>query len=303
LRWIALAAASAILLACLISPMAYWMVQSLSGLPFLAGIAEFPFHRYFSRTAQICMLVCLVPLAFKLRIFRWENLGLQTNRQWSLDLGTAFLAALLPAVVLTVFYISQDIFRPRKDLPFTPLLRIVMTAGVVATLEEFLFRGVFLGLAIRSMGALKGSILVSLVFAFVHFLKPGKAAVDEVTWASGFGQVAAIFSNLPPPAILGFGFLSLLAAGLLLAWVTLRTRSLWAAIGLHAGWILGQQGLNWFAKFRAKPPEEFLPWVGPNVVSGVVPTGILPLLALVITGILIGLYFKYAGRTLVSKAP
>jgi len=89
---------------------------------------------------------------------------------------------------------------------------------------------------------------------------------------------------------------TLFAAGMLLAWAAVRTRSLWLPIGLHAGWILGQQGLNWLAKYRVKPPEEFLPWIGPSLVSGVVPTGLLPLAAFAVTAAATAAYLAFARR-------
>lgn len=292
-----------VLAACLISPLAYWTVQHFAGVSWIAPIAGFPFHRFFSRTAQICLIVTLVPLALALGIFRMRDLGLEKNRLRIPDVGVGILAALLPVVILAVVYVSNDIYRPRKDLDWFPLVRILLTAGFVSCLEEFLFRGVFLGLAVRSMGALRASVVVSLVFAAVHFIRPVKPATAEVTWASGFSQLGAVFDNLPAMPTLAFGFVTLLVAGLILAWVTLKTRSLWLAIGIHAGWIFGQQGLNWFAKFRASPPEEFLPWIGPNVVSGVVPTGIIPLFALVMAAALVTLYLRYGPARRVSLHP
>jgi hypothetical protein len=77
---------------------------------------------------------------------------------------------------------------------------------------------------------------------------------------------------------------------------TIRTRSLFLAIGLHAGWILGQQGIQILGKFDIKPSEQLLPWVGENVVSGAVPTGLVPLAVLGFTGILILLFLCHATR-------
>ena len=292
-----------VLAACLISPWAYWIVQQLTGIAWIAPIAEFPFHRFFSRTAQICLIVTLVPVAFILGISKLRDLGLEKNTHRFPDVAMGIFAALIPVVILAVIYVWHDVYRPRKDLELLPLFRIFLTAGVVSCLEEFLFRGVFLGLAIRSMGALRGSVLVSLIFAAVHFLRPAKPAASEVTWTSGFSQLGAVLENLPAMPILAFGFVTLFVAGLILAWVTLKTRSLWLAIGIHAGWIIGQQGLNWFARFRASPPDEFLPWLGPNVVSGVVPTGILPLFALAMAAALVTVYLHYARRHRASLNP
>jgi hypothetical protein len=81
---------------------------------------------------------------------------------------------------------------------------------------------------------------------------------------------------------------------MILAFATIRTRSLWLAIGLHAGWIFCQQTLQWLAKFRVKPPEALLPWIGPNVVSGAVPTGLVPLSVLLLTAAGVWFYLRDA---------
>jgi membrane protease YdiL (CAAX protease family) len=78
----------------------------------------------------------------------------------------------------------------------------------------------------------------------------------------------------------------------LLAAVTLRTRSLWLAMGLHAGWILGQQGFLTVARFRVKPEDAMLPWVGPNLVSGAVPTGVIPVAVLVFSAAIVWLWVR-----------
>jgi hypothetical protein len=46
--------------------------------------------------------------------------------------------------------------------------------------------------------------------------------------------------------------------------------------------------------------SALLPWVGPNLVSGAVPTGILPLVALVATGLLVKLYLRHVFRPVAS---
>ena len=56
-------------------------------------------------------------------------------------------------------------------------------------------------------------------------------------WWSGFAQIVGFVDAVPPPWLLWSGFVSLVVAGLILAVATLRTRSLWLAIGLHGGWI------------------------------------------------------------------
>ena len=47
-------------------------------------------------------------------------------------------------------------------------------------------------------------------------------------------------------------------------------------------------------KYRVKPPEALMPWIGPNVVSGAVPTGLVPLGVLLLTRAGVWIYLRDA---------
>lgn len=286
-----------VLLGALLSPPIYWLVQALAQQGVLETLARFPFHRYFNRTVQVSAFVLLVPLLLWLRIRSVAEFGLQKNPRAARDLAAGVLLALLPAMLLGAAYLWGDVYRLKKEWDFLALPRLVLTAGFVALVEEFLFRGVTLGLAAKSLGRWPAVLLVSAVFAGVHFIKPGGQPDAVVEWWTGFAQIPRALGADLPPAQIALGFLNLLVIGVILGWAALRTRSLWLPIGLHAGWIFGQQSLQWLAKYRIKPPDTMLPWIGPNVVSGAVPTGLAPLLVLLFTGMLVWLFCHYGLRS------
>lgn len=273
-----------VLLAAVLSPPFYWGLH---------GVLDYPFHRYFSRVAQVSAIVLLIPLLFWLKIRGVGEFGLRKNPHPKKDLSVGVGVALVPVLLLGMGYFMMDVYKVRPELDGVKVLRIFGTAAVVSVVEEFLFRGVLLGLTVRIFGRWSAAVAVSLVFAVVHFLKPSSQATETVEWWTGFAQIPSVVTSLPPPLVLGFGLASLFLVGMILAMAALRTGSLWLPIGLHAGWILGQQGVQWFGKFRVKPPEALLPWVGPNVVSGAVPTGLVPLAVLILTGIVVWGYIRY----------
>lgn len=282
-----------VLLAAVLSPPVYWLVQWLGAHGILSSLAEFPFRRFFSRTTQVSAIVLLVPLLWWLRIRSVKEFGIERNSHGVRDAITGLLLALIPVLLLGGGYLAFGIYAWKKELNFAPLLRILLTAGFVALVEEWLFRGVLLGLASRTFGKVTAALGVSVIFAGVHFIKPGTSPDEAVGWSTGFAQIARVFDSAPPLAYLSLGFLSLFVAGLILALAALRTRSLWLPIGLHAGWIFGQQMLQLLAKYRIKPPGELLPWVGPNVVSGAVPVGLVPVIVLLLTGAAVWFYVRH----------
>ena len=286
-----------VLLACMISPPLYWAGNLLAEAGILTIVEGFPFHRYFSRSVQISALLLLWPAFRWVGIHRIAELGIEPNLRWRQDLAVGFLIAFLPILTLGAGYFFWGVYELRPDWESAKFLRVAGTACAVSVIEEFLFRCVFLGLCLMAMGRVAAVGLSSVFFAVVHFLKTSKQPLDEpVTWLSGFEQLPLLFSSAPEWPLLGWGFVSLVLAGILLAVPTLRTRSLFLPIGLHAGWILGQQGMQVIGKFDIKPSDRLLPWVGENVVSGAVPTGLVPLVVLGFTGMLIALYLRHVSR-------
>ncbi len=267
--------------------------MALADSGWVPGAAKFPFFRYWGRIAQIASLVLIFPLGWWLRIRSLRDLGIERNEAKGRDVGWGVVFAIVPLVLLGAVYLWAEVYTVRDDVGWGTLVRVVGTAGFVSVFEEFLFRGVLLGLAIRYFGRWPGIVSVSAVFAIVHFFKPrGEIARESVGWLSGFELLGSAFSSVDSMAVFFWGCVTLFVIGVILALACLRTRSLWLPIGLHAGWIFGQQTLNLFAKYRIKPEDAFLPWVGPNVVSGMVPTGVVPLGALLVTAALVWWYLR-----------
>lgn len=288
-----------VLLACIISPPLYWAGTWLAEQGILTIVQGFPFHRYFSRSVQISAILLLWPAIRGIGVRRLGDIGIQPNFFWKSDLCYGFLIALLPVVLMGTGYAISGVFVFKDHFQIAGLFRICATAAAVSTLEEFLFRGVLLGIAASVMSRHAAAFLSAAAFAIVHFMRTSRQPLEvPVDWSTGFQQLPLAFSSSPPWPLLGWGLLSLFIAGLMLAYATLSTRSLFLPIGLHAGWILGQQSLQLTAQFRPKPPDSLLPWVGPNVVSGAVPTGLVPAFVLLATCAFVWIYFRRDARRL-----
>lgn len=276
-----------ILAGCLLSPPIYWL-----GHEHLAH----PFYRYFSRIVQVSALVLIVPLLLWLKVRSVREFGLEKNRHALRDLLTGLLLALLPVAILGVGYFSFGIYKVKDEFLLKVLFRIVGTAALVSLIEEFLFRGVLLGLAAKALGRWPAALTISAIFAGVHFIRPAKIVDPSVEWWTGFAQLTRVAGGAPPLPMFLLAFLALFIVGLILAYAALQTRSLFLPIGLHAGWILSQQGIQWLGKYRVKPEDALMPWVGPNVVSGAVPVGLIPIATLLVTALAVWVYLRYAAR-------
>ena len=278
----------------LAAPQAWHLIQLLPA-DWLHGLTSkvqgMPFHRYLSRSLQVAAILLLWPLLRSLRIRSLAEFGIMPNPRPMRDLSIGLAAGVLCAVVLQPALLLSGSFVLRSGWEASvlhALPRILMTALAVAALEEFLFRGVLLGF-FRQVSSPRVAIgCSSLLFACVHFLNLPAAGAHASTpaWWSGIAMLVSIGSALPPWPILSLAFATLFAAGLILAWMTVRTASLWAGFGLHACWILGQQLFNTAAGLRLTPAGGLLPFFGPSQCNGMVPVGLVPLGSLLLAGVL-----------------
>ncbi|RYD23666.1 MAG: CPBP family intramembrane metalloprotease [Verrucomicrobiaceae bacterium] len=159
--------------------------------------------------------------------------------------------------------------------------KIVIPALAVPLVEEWLIRGVLLGLWLRLAKPFAACLGTSLFFAFIHFLDPpaGSVILNPTSPLAGFELLGKILLHLTEPQFIVTDFVTLLAIGLVLAWARLRTGALWFSIGLHAGWIFAFKGFNYI--HQSVPEHPLRPWgVGESLRSGLVPLLTLALTAL-----------------------
>lgn len=288
----------------LVAPPIFWGGQAMATSGVSEWLAGFPFYRVLSRCLQVSFLVLLIPALWWIGLRRPSELGLRRNPLAFRDVVAGFLAAAVLVAVLAAGYVVAGMFALRAEPNWSGLGRIAVSAVVVAGVEEMVFRGVILGLCLWTLPQRGAVFVTTLIFAVVHFIKPAKVhlAPDAVHWWSGFSEAVRFTEAAPSEWLLVSGIVSLFVAGWILGMAAARTRSLWLPIGLHAGWVLMQQSFSLF--LRPIPPEgaaAFFPWVGPNLVSGAVPTGVLPLIALLGTGYLVNLYLHHAFRPVDAK--
>ena len=111
-----------------------------------------------------------------------------------------------------------------------------LTAGVVAVLEEILFRGAIFGALRKTFRWPTAVVISSAIYALVHFFsRPASPA--EIHWTSGLALLPTMLSGFVEVEQVVPGFFNLTLTGVLLALAYQRTGNLYFSIGLHAGWI------------------------------------------------------------------
>jgi membrane protease YdiL (CAAX protease family) len=162
--------------------------------------------------------------------------------------------------------------------------KVVLAAICVPFIEETFFRGIALGILLRTGRKLLSVVTVSALFAAVHFLKGSEWEPAIVTWTSGFHSIGDAFAGFDDPLMVLAAFATLFLIGCILADARVLTRSLWLPMGLHAGWIFASGIFSWLARRQTVA----LPWLGKNLLVGIIPLGLAA-----VTWIVMRLWLKY----------
>jgi membrane protease YdiL (CAAX protease family) len=280
--------AATILFGAVTAPLLFWAAQGLAAHGILPGLARFEFESFFHRALLLGAVLFFWPFLRWLGIRSWRDLGLAPNRHWARDAGIGFLVSALPVLCCAGVLLFQGVYTMRPSVAWDKVGSIALTAAAVPFIEETLFRGLFLGVLLRSNRPLPASLLSAGIFSIVHFLKAPDQTTTSVTWTSGFVSLAHSFDQFTQPMLVLAGFTTLFLIGLILADARLRTRSLWLAIGLHAGWILASGAFNKIAHREILA----LPWLGKNLLIGIVPLGVCAVSWLLLRG-----WLRYARQT------
>ncbi|HEX5789864.1 MAG TPA: CPBP family intramembrane glutamic endopeptidase [Luteolibacter sp.] len=245
-------------------------------------------ERFFNRAMMLVALGLLPLLIARVRSLRRDNpapiMGLQPTAAGravvQIVCGVIIAGGILWATGMLLLELGA--YRPMaKEVAASVLIKKALVPAVIASLlEEWLFRGLVLGLWLRTTTPLRACIGSALLFSFLHFLKPPGDIADPNHALSGFLLLANILGHFAQPEFFVTDFLTLLIVGLILNWARLRTGSLWFPIGLHAGWVLAFKAHN---QLYYQPKQHWLqPWgIGESLRSGLVP-----LLALLLTALI-----------------
>jgi uncharacterized protein len=266
----------------LLAPPLFWSAHRFSTF-----FAKYDFESFFHRALLICALAFLWPLLRSLRFHSFRDLQLDKNRHALRDVVAGILLAAIPLLVGFVVLIATRIFLLKNAIPGSSLGTVMAAAIVVPLIEELFFRGLLLGILLRSLRPVVAMLITSAFFAIVHFLKAPPRTSESVTWFSGFHSIANSFAQFADPMMMLAGFTTLFLIGWILADARLRTRSLFLPIGLHSGWIFVAGVVGKVTKRET----IILPWLGPNLLTGLLPLA----LGLITWALMIG-WLRYANR-------
>lgn len=228
-----------------------------------ASFGEIPFRKIVSRTTLLSGLL------FSLAYFACHNglslhlLGIRARRahiRLLQGLAAGFIIIAIIEANLLALGIHDLNAERLSSLERLSLLLLggLLTGLLVGIVEELIFRGALLGGLSRQTSPVLALVVVSLVYAAVHYLKfrdlPADAAVH---WYTGLTMLPAALFQFADPARYD-AMLTLFFLGLLLGLVRLLTGNLLLCIGIHAGLVTGEKLIQHVADFMPYSPHAHL---------------------------------------------
>lgn len=264
-----------------------------------ASAAKADLGTYFSRALYLAVLLSLPVLIFRLRKIRADRGAdasavslLPPPAPWktrAIHLVAAFALATILLWALGLGLEAAGAFSADASPPsISKVLRKSLIAAILAgIIEEWLFRGLLLGVWLRIAKPMSALLSVSFIFAVVHFLQPPAdyPIANPSSPFAGFQLLEGILQHFLDPRFIAAELALLFVLGIVLGSNRLRTGSLCVPIGLHAGFVFAFKSFNLLynnAETSLRPL-----WIGESLRSG-----LLPLATLILAGAICRFVFR-----------
>ena len=267
-----------------LAPFLFWSTQSLAAHGVFSFLAKYDFETFFHRAILIAAAFLLWPFLRISHVRGMADVGLAPNPRWGRDLCAGAVFSAIPLFCCGALLIAFHVYSFRHVFAWSRFGKVLVASIIVPFVEEWFFRGIILGVLLRTGRKYIPILAVSALFAVVHFLKAPERTSAIVTWSSGLNSIAHSFGRVGDPMMLASAFVTLFFIGCILADARMLTHSLWLSIGLHAGWIFGSGTFSLLARRQALA----LPWLGKNLLVGIIPLGVATF-----TGIIMRTWLKH----------
>jgi membrane protease YdiL (CAAX protease family) len=254
----------------ILAPLLFWSAESLAAHGVFPFLAKYDFETFFHRAILIAAALLLWPFLRVSHVRSMADLGLAPNSRWGRDLSAGVVLSTVPLLCCGALLIAFHVFSFRHMFAWSRFGKMLVASITVPLIEEAFFRGIVLGVLLRTGRKYMPILVVSAVFAAVHFFNAPERTSAVATWSSGLNSIAHSFGRVGDPMTLASAFATLFLIGCILADARVLTRSLWLSIGLHAGWIFGSGIFSLLARRQTLA----LPWLGKNLLVGVIPLGV-----------------------------
>ncbi len=202
------------------------------------------------------------------------------------DFFYGFVLAVASMALLAVVMYFAGALTPGLSDPLYSIVRAsvkaLITALMVAFLEELFFRGILFRGIMEDYGAAAAFVGANLLYAASHFFKsPEKFLPGGFDPLAGLRFLVLCLAPYLDTATTVPGLIGLFIIGVVLSYALVRAGSLYLPVGLHAGWVFAiktlslygdftREGLGWLFGAKPKLVSGAATWVGILLVAAVV---------------------------------
>ena len=256
-----------------------WLADVTNWRLFVYLVKEHAFDDFFDRLRMLPIVLGLPWLLVACGLFSFSNLGVKFDWghrvRFLLWFGVG--VAILASVIAMQFAFTHVVMRESATLYrwLTVPLFALLSGVAIGLIEEVVFRGLILRIFYTAFRPMMAIVLSSLFFAYVHFKVPDVATSmlnQSSDWWLGFYVAFWMLFGITVD-FSWLAFLNLFVFGVLLCLIFLRTRSLLACMGLHAGVVWLRLSYIELFDVNAHPAQTF--WGGGKVIDGLFPLIIL----------------------------
>jgi len=259
--------------------------------PWIHDFLPYSFARIFNRIVMIGALLAVV-IFVRFRKEMFVRFGIDWRKDSPRLFATGFLTVL---IVLALFTITQLLMGNAhvslRDFSWQKwVYKLASCLGgglLIGIMEEFFFRG-FIFTSLRDK-VLRGSIplamvATSLFYASVHFVSIRKPVISaDPGFMDSLKMIAAPVQSFADWQAVWPAAIGLFLFGMVLNYCAVRTRSLYASIGLHAGAVFFVRTIGLFISFLEK--NVFF-WSTKKVYDGVLGWAFLLLVGFLMSKLL-----------------
>lgn len=208
----------------------------------LSGIS---FPEYFHRIRLLLLVLSIPWLFIQCRLLSVKKIGFSGEFPWYSSFLRFYMVGLISTVCVLGILISVGVVEIESSLTFWGLfgglIAAFLGAFLIGSFEELVFRSLLFRMFYTAFTPVIGIVLSSMFFAYLHFKQPlglwdYNTPPADVTWLDGFSVGLWVLAGV----VVNFDivlYLNLALVGYILTVVFMKSRSLWAVVGLHAGWI------------------------------------------------------------------
>jgi len=235
---------------------------------------RFPMPRIFDRVVMVTLGLVLILFARRLRLLELLRRGFAhpgAGQRGSLR-GLCVSLAVMTLLLITAIALSGAA-RPGRSVirifPWSRMPNYILSALVIAVIEEGFFRAFLLAGMISDFGRTTAVLASSAIYALAHLVRsPARFYVTGFDPMAGLHTLALSFNQIADPGSALPTFVGLLLLGIVLAEAFLITGTVWFSLGLHAGLVLGSKVWPKILVARADVPGWLAGWGHQPVISG-----------------------------------